>query len=401
MNLLSCGQTFTHGVAVIDKKDSPVFKTPYQEGSSRLQTFTSFPRDITTILAARRCPAVTPPGGNTSKTISIFTSTGFGSLTVPQYASAAESLRPDIIVLLADLLHTSTAPAAKRQLRMAERTEDWVDEFLDLSLMRNETGSPKTSVFAPILPVEHPIQWSYLNHLSEDLLEHLAGLAVYDVNILPDLTSYTNLTSLPKLSLDIPKSPQDVLRQISLGVDMIAIPFVNDISDAGVALTFTFPPQEATDIQPLGTNMWLPDHKASLEPLKEGCQCYTCQKHHKAFVNHLLNAKEMLGWNLLQIHNHHVLTEFFAGIRASLAKGLADFEEQSHQFLARYEPELPLGTGQRPRARGYHFKSEAAQDKYNKSAWQDLNGSSQTETPLAPDVDGQTLAAKGFAEKQG
>jgi queuine tRNA-ribosyltransferase len=81
----------------------------------------------------------------------------------------------------------------------------------------------------------------------------------------------------------------------------------------------------------------------------------------------------MLGWNLLQIHNHYVVDMFFRGIRAELKKGLDNFEEQRRKFLAAYVPELPEGTGERPRARGYHFKSEAGQDKINKSTWVDLD----------------------------
>lgn len=282
---------------------------------------------------------------------------------------------------------------------MVERTDEWLDEFL--KLLNPETRKA-ISVFAPLLPVEHPIQWEYLKHLSDDRMSEISGLAVYDINLLPELTSY-NFSSLAKLSLDPPKTPHEVLHQVALGIDLVLAPFVNNISDAGVALTFKFPPQETVEIQPLGVDMWNPDHKVSLAPLLEGCKCYACQKHHRAFINHLLNAKEMLGWSLLQIHNHHVLSDFFGGIRQALSKGVSGFEKESKQFAAAYESELPAGTGERPRARGYHFKSEACQEPYNRPGWQDLEGGStpaNEETPLVPDVDGQTLEDKGFAQKQ-
>lgn len=355
--------------------------------------------------------------GNNAKSMSIFTSTGFYNLTVPQYAEAVEKLQPDVVIPMADLLHTSSTPVAKKQLRMAERSEEWLDEFFR-HLPREERLEPLgVSVFAPVLPVEHPIQWGYLQYLSEDVIDELSGLAIYNVDILPELTEYGSLAGLPKLSLDIPKSPHDVLRQVSLGVDVCTIPFVNVTSDAGVALTFTFPPPEVDTPQPLGLNMWSPENSTSLSPLSEGCTCYACSKHHKAFLHHLLSAKEMLGWTLLQIHNHHVVSEFFAGIRQALGKGLAEFEEARAKFLAAYEPELPQGTGERPRARGYHFKSEAGQAKINPPSWLDLNalgahsemgngvpnmqaGRDGIETPLTPDVDGQALAEKGFGQTQ-
>lgn len=348
---------------------------------------------------------MTPPLGNTAKVINIFTSTGFRSISVPKYAQATSALQPDIVVAPADLLHTARAPASKRQLKMAERTEEWVDEFIQgLNAGNTNALAQKAAVFAPILPVEHGIQWAYLKHLSEDILSQISGLAIYDINMLPDLGRYA-IGTLPRLSLDPPQTPREVLRQVSLGVDICLAPFVNTMSDAGVALTFTFPPPETDQTLPLGIDMWASEFKASLAPIQEGCGCYSCQKHHRAFINHLLNAKEMLGWNLLQIHNHHVLSQFFKGIQETLAEGPAKLDELISKFSAAYELDFPAGTGERPRARGYHFKTEAHQEKFNKPGWQDLDKAvapvnDAVETPTVPTADGQTLAENGFADKQ-
>ncbi|KAL7797511.1 tRNA-guanine(15) transglycosylase-like protein [Trichoderma ceciliae] len=357
----------------IEKKEPPVQQTPGEDASRRLHKFTALPSNTVSILGPRRCPAVTTPFGNTPKTMTVFTSTGFRNVTVPEFTSAVQSLQPDIVLPLADLPHTSTTPASKKLIRMVERTEVWLDDFFDKLGSSQTPDSLHSSVFAPVLPVEYPIQWDYLRHLSEDVIDRLSGLAVYDTNLLPELVNYPPLSPLPKLSMDPPKTPHEVLRQVSLGVDICTISFANSTSDAGVAMTFSFPPPSLDEVQPLGINMWSPEHNTAVVPLSEGCQCYTCSKHHRAYLHHLLNAKEMLGWNLLQIHNHHVVGEFFAGIREALGKGPAVFEEGVRQFTASYEPLLPEGTGERPRARGYHFKSEAASDKINKPAWVDLD----------------------------
>ncbi|PTB62837.1 tRNA-guanine transglycosylase [Trichoderma citrinoviride] len=359
----------------IEKKEPPVYQTPGGDASRRLHQFTALPPNHISILGPRRCPAVTTPYGNTPKAITVFTCTGFRSVTVPEYASAVRSLQPDIVLPMADLLHTSATPPSKKLVRMTERTEVWLDEFLDRLGSSPKSPEPLgSSVFAPVLSVEYPIQWDYLRHLSEDVLDKIEGLAVYGTNLLPELANYPPLTPLPKLSMDPPKTPHEVLRQISLGIDICTIGFVNGTSDAGVAMTFSFPPPSVEGVQPLGINMWSPEHKVAVVPLLEGCPCYTCTKHHRAYIHHLLNAKEMLGWNLLQIHNHHVITEFFAGIREALARGgQAAFEDVARRFAASYEPALPEGTGERPRARGYHFKSEASADRINKPAWVDLD----------------------------
>jgi queuine tRNA-ribosyltransferase len=253
---------------------------------------------------------------------------------------------------------------------MTERTEEWLDELLHLT-----DSAPLSAVFAPVLTVEYPIQWDYLRHLAEDVLKSLSGLAVYNVNLLPDLENHPSLKPLPRLSMEPPKSPHEILRQVSLGVDVCVAPFINGVSDAGISMTFQFPspaPGEEESIPaPLGINMWSEVHSTALVPLVEGCTCYACTNHHRAYLRHLLNAKEMLGWSLLQLHNHFVVDMFFQGIRESLQNGT--FETERTRFLTTYEPEFPQGTGDRPRARGYHFKSEAAQEKINKTTWKELN----------------------------
>ncbi|KAL7931259.1 tRNA-guanine(15) transglycosylase-like protein [Trichoderma chlorosporum] len=357
----------------IEKKEPPIQHTPGGDGVRRLHRFTALPSNTVSVLGPRRCPAITTPFGNTPKHLAVFTSTGFRNVTVPEFASTVQSLQPDIVLPMADLPHTSATPSSKKLVRMVERTEVWLDEFLGKLASSKSTGSLDSSVFAPVLPVEYPIQWDYLRHLSEDVFGKLGGLAVYNANLLPDLVNYPPLMPLPKLCMEPPKSPQEVLRQVSLGVDICTLSFANSTSDAGVAMTFSFPPSSVDGVRPLGINMWSPEHSTAVVPLVEGCQCYACSKHHRAYLHHLLNAKEMLGWNLLQIHNHHVVGEFFTGIREALAKGQTVFEEEARRFSASYEPVFPEGTGERPRARGYHFKSEASADKINKPAWIDLD----------------------------
>ncbi|KAI5461151.1 tRNA-guanine(15) transglycosylase-like protein [Mariannaea sp. PMI_226] len=375
----------------LEKKEPPIMKMS-AEKPRNLHNFTSFSADRAIILGPRRFPCVTSPNGNGAHHLSIFTSTGFRHMTIPEFARVIETTQPDVCIPPADLLHTSTTPVAKRQVRMVERTEEWIDEFFRLSDPRGRLKELGVSVFAPVLAVEYPIQWDYLRHLSEDLRDSLSGLAIYDVNLLPELTNYPPLLALPRLAFGPAKYPQDLLRQIALGVDICTVPFVNTMSDAGIALTFTFPAPKAQSVQPLGVDMWSFEHSISLQPLVEGCQCYTCTKHHRAFIQHLLNAKEMLGWNLLQIHNHWVLSEFFSGVRKALSEGVVKFEECARNFSAAYEPEFPVGSGDRPRARGYHFKSIAGQTKINEPSWQAFNAEDSTsatpdtatEPPVAP-----------------
>jgi queuine tRNA-ribosyltransferase len=263
-------------------------------------------------------------------------------------------------------------------------------------------------IFAPVLPIDYQSQWEYVNYISDELVDQISGLAFYDSNLLPDIPETTTMSSLPRLSLDEPSSPHQVLRQISLGIDIFTIPFINFATDAGIALTFEFPSpapsqpsNEEGSILPLGIDMWTPAHATSLLSLSASCKCYTCTSHHRAFIQHLLSAKEMLGWVLLQVHNHFVLSDFFASIRHSIKEDR--FEKDCEEFARLYDSELPEKSGQGPRVRGYHFKSEGhGEKKKNKAAWGNLgvgpNGTG-SEVALVPDENSKELEEKGFAEK--
>ncbi|KKY30174.1 putative trna-guanine transglycosylase [Diaporthe ampelina] len=401
-----------------------VQKVPAADGK-RLHAFTALPSSSVTILGPRRIPPVKAPVGNSDNYVQIFTSNGFQALRNPDYINAIQTLKPDVAIPLADINYgQERTPQAKSIRRMCERTEEWMSE-LHASVDLDELRSSNTSIFAPTLPAPYPMQWEYLNHLSDDIIDILSGLAIYDVDILPDLVNYPALTPLARLSVDSPATPHDVLRQIALGIDIFILPFINATSDAGVAMTFTFPsptgpPNNSdaagvTSLLPLGTDLTAPGNTTSLAPLVDSCTCYTCAHHHRAYLHHLLNAREMLAWTLLQIHNHHTVAAFFAAIRASLAS--ATFEDDRRAFQRGYESEFPAGMGTRPRARGYHFKSEGGDEKNekrNKPAWGRLDGGKEEkvvvvedklraggmETPLAPDAnaDAADLVREGFAE---
>ena len=283
---------------------------------------------------------------------------------------------------------------------MGDRTQEWLTQLIN---QKDEDQA----IFAAVLPIDFHDQAEYLNYVADELGPDISGLAIYDSDLLPDIPATSLLSQLPRLSLDEPTSPHHILRQISLGMDVFTIPFIGFATDAGIALTFRFPRPFPNDdalpnsigaiIVPLGIDMWAPNHAASLSPLSYSCKCYTCTSHHRAYVQHLLSAKEMLGWTLIQIHNHHVLSEFFASIRDSIRSGT--FEEDRAEFARVYESELPEKSGQGPRIRGYHFKSEGpGEAKKNRAAWGNLGGDDQVDGGLVPDEDAVGLEEKGFAE---
>jgi queuine tRNA-ribosyltransferase accessory subunit len=391
----------TDMLQVIEKATTstpPIMNCP---GPSPIHTFTALPSSLITLLAPRRTPAVLAPVGNTNTAVSVFTSTGFQVLSNKSYMTYIHKLRPDIAIALADVPYGST-PGTKRVTKMGDRTIEWLSDLL------NQKDEEQV-VFAPVLPIDLQSQWEYLDRLADDVGDDIDGLALYDSNLLPDIPATTTLAALPRLSLDEPASPYHILRQISLGMDIFIIPFIGFATDAGIALTFRFPsplPEEndasngsGSSALPLGIDMWSTQNAASLTPLSTICNCYTCTSHHRAYIQHLLSAKEMLGWVLLQVHNHHILSRFFTSIRESIKAGT--FEADCEEFARVYESELPEKSGQGPRVRGYHFKSEGpGEQKKNKAAWGNLGGDDQeADGGLVPDGPATELDEKGFAKK--
>lgn len=61
-------------------------------------------------------------------------------------------------------------------------------------------------------------------------------------------------------------------------------------------------------------------YKNDFNPIFEGCDCYTCRKHTRAYINHLLGTKELLSQVLLVIHNLHHYGIFFQTIRQAISE---------------------------------------------------------------------------------
>jgi queuine tRNA-ribosyltransferase len=56
-------------------------------------------------------------------------------------------------------------------------------------------------------------------------------------------------------------------------------------------------------------------------PIDETCLCYTCQKFTRAYLRHLIVAKELLASTLLSIHNLHALIKLVEDMRVSIMDG--------------------------------------------------------------------------------
>ncbi len=57
------------------------------------------------------------------------------------------------------------------------------------------------------------------------------------------------------------------------------------------------------------------------QPIEEGCQCPACRSYSRAYIRHLLKAKEMLGMRLCVLHNLYFYNTMMEEIRAAIERG--------------------------------------------------------------------------------
>ena len=67
-------------------------------------------------------------------------------------------------------------------------------------------------------------------------------------------------------------------------------------------------------------------------PVDENCTCYTCQTFTRAYIRHLVVAKELLAGTLLSIHNLHALIHLVKEMRTAIIDG--SFEERVPGWLS-------------------------------------------------------------------
>jgi len=76
-------------------------------------------------------------------------------------------------------------------------------------------------------------------------------------------------------------------------------------------------------------------YELDTRPLEEGCQCPVCKTYSRAYIRHLLKAKEMLGLRLLVMHNLYFYNNMMEEIREAIEQG--KYKQYKKQKLAGFE----------------------------------------------------------------
>lgn len=86
-------------------------------------------------------------------------------------------------------------------------------------------------------------------------------------------------------------------------------------------------------------NLMAGRHRRDFIPIDASLGGYVCDHYSRAYIHHLLRAKEFLAGTLCTLHNIHFMATLTRNIRTSIDEGR--FEEYRDEFLGRYYADTP------------------------------------------------------------
>lgn len=127
----------------------------------------------------------------------------------------------------------------------------------------------------------------------------------------------------PRYTMGLGTPPQ-MLKMIALGVDMFDCVLPSRVARNGAFFT-------RRGMKNIRNAQFAEDPN----PLESDLDNYTCRRFSRAYLRHLIMAKEILGCTLLTIHNLHFYLDLMRQARSHIAQG--DFLKWSQAWIEEYE----------------------------------------------------------------
>ncbi|CCW60185.1 unnamed protein product, partial [Phytomonas sp. EM1] len=217
------------------------------------------------------------------------------TITVGMYKELVKVLQPNFAIALTESVSLNEPQPKKRKIAYC-RTESWLDKIeashseLDCVLIKPFSVRGASGGFLDMIC------------RNENALE--LALSLKDVHQNIKVTSFCYGNSMVS-----------VFAALTFNVSLIECPVPWLLADKGVAITLSLGDVAVDTDDP---EIDLNDECFSLDirPLCPNCKCYTCQRHHRAYIHHLLTVQEMNSTILLAIHNLYRLVEVFRYVRS-------------------------------------------------------------------------------------
>ncbi|XP_060755901.1 queuine tRNA-ribosyltransferase accessory subunit 2 isoform X2 [Neoarius graeffei] len=306
-------------------------------------------------------PAVTHPAGHvTNKTVSVWGSGGRIELSVGKFMAMQAAIRPDCYESMADGETWQMNTSRKRVHKAVERTLSHLDQCLEL---HHKTQELKGSAIFGVVEGGDILE-ERLRSARETAKRPVAGF-VLDGFQSTSMGQELREQLITAVTAEIPQEkprllrgvgrPDEVIACVEAGVDLFEGFFPFQVTERGCALSFNYtitPDPETAVLESNGEEsaveelkkngddspenmtrfeMNLKDtrYRDDFRPLVDGCNCYCCKNHKRAYVHHLLVTNELLAGVLLMLHNTAHYLGFFCALREAVANNrLQDFKSK-------------------------------------------------------------------------
>ncbi|KAL0392401.1 UNVERIFIED_CONTAM: Queuine tRNA-ribosyltransferase accessory subunit [Sesamum radiatum] len=260
-----------------------------------------------------------------------------------QYMEMISSMKPNMWATLAD--EVPAWVSEKRNRASVDRTVRWLDECITSNVATNTGGAVFGSIVGGSRIEERK------RCAQEVVKRNVSGFCIGGFGLGESMDERPALLnaiteSLPEekprqiWGLELPASILICLAILQRKSCKVLLPVLTYLTPRGFALTFPSDGivkccsgDELCDDVTDGTkiNLKATIYRKDTSPILEGCKCYTCQNHTKAYINHLFNVHEMLAQILLEIHNTHHYLGFFRVVREAIKRGT--FQEFRQNFV--------------------------------------------------------------------
>ncbi len=234
------------------------------------------------------------------------------------------NLNSDIMMILDDLV---ALPATKDRIRLSiERTTKWAKESIEYHRESQKRGiGTHQNIFAII---QGGIDKEFRELSAKALCEldfdgfAIGGLSVGESNIDMYNTVEWTVQFMPK---DKPRylmgvgTPEDLVENVERGVDMFDCVMPTRNARNGTLFT-TFG----------RLNIKAGRYKRDEAPIDKDCGCMVCQNYSRAYLNHLIRAKEITYFRLATIHNLYYYLNLMRQMREAILE--SKFKEFKTQF---------------------------------------------------------------------
>ncbi|XP_051538822.1 queuine tRNA-ribosyltransferase accessory subunit 2-like [Myxocyprinus asiaticus] len=298
-----------------------------------------------------------PAGHITNKTVSVWSSGGRIELTAARFMAIQAAIQPDCYQSMADGETWQANTSRKRVRKAVDRTLAHLDECLLLHQKKKELK--RAVIFGVVEGGD--IMEERLRSARETAKRPVGGFVLdgfhsttMDQDVRSQLIKATTAElpqEKPRLVLGVGR-PDEVISCAEAGVDLFESFFPFHVTERGCALFFNYnilpDPETAVlesngeapavkklngngdeNMTPFEMNLKDKRYQDDFRPLVEGCGCYCCKKHMRAYVHHLLVTNELLGGVLLMLHNMAHYLGFFSALRDAIANDrLQDFKNR-------------------------------------------------------------------------